>query len=200
MRIYLSKKWLKGITFATVLVIAAAILLRIVFIWDQKQGVVDAEKTHIATPPQYTNEKTTPVSKETDETTDVSASEPVKDEKKPLQESADESRVDLIISKIYDLRLKYLNKISGLEAEAKAGEKGLTVDERLSFIEGIIDKATALEEECDAQMNVYIQELQAELIRLGRDMSMVSEVRVAYQQEKQEKKSQLFNKYNKYLE
>ncbi len=114
------------------------------------------------------------------------------------------SRVDEIISKIYLLRAEFVNRLNALESEALSEKQivkkgGLSVSRILSFVEKYIDKATALEADCDSRMETHIKELEAELKRLGQDTSMISEVRSTYKNEKRLKKSQLFNKYSKYL-
>jgi len=114
------------------------------------------------------------------------------------------SRVNEIISRIYVLRAEFVNRLDSLEGEALAEKKtvkkgGLSVSKILSFAEKYIDKAKSLEADCDSRMEAYLSELKAELERLGQSTSMISEIRSTYKKEKQLKKSQLFNKYSKYL-
>ncbi len=202
MRVYLSKKCLTGIAIVAALVIAILLLLRIVFIWDQSQGVVEVVDIKPTVPQQEVSDNITDAPEDVldeEETKDDSDDGPVEKPPKKSQENVDESRVDSIISKIYDLRYEYVNKITMLEAEARAEKNGATADEKLELIERITSEAVALEEECDAKMNAYLKELTSELRRLGRDTSMISEIRTVYQQEKEQKRSQLLNKYDKYL-
>ncbi len=134
------------------------------------------------------------------------ASEKEKDEAGKAEEKKDTSpsRVNEIISKIYVLRADFVRRLNALEGEA-VYEKNSTkkssfgVNKILSFAEKYLNRAKALEAECDSKMEAYIAELEAELKRLGQDTSMISEVRSAYKNEKQLKKSQLLNKYSKYL-
>lgn len=116
----------------------------------------------------------------------------------------DSGRVDEIISKIYILRAEYVNKLASLESQALAErvevkKDGVTVPEILTFVDKYTGIATAMEKECDATMNSYINELEAELKRLGRDTGIISEIRSVYKSEKELKKSQLLDKYGEYL-
>ncbi len=120
------------------------------------------------------------------------------------EKQTDSGRVDEIISKIYILRAEYVNKLAKLETQALEERKvikqgGVTVTELVTFVDKYTGLATSFEKDCDAEMNGYIKELDAELKRLGRDASIISEIRSVYKNEKELKKSQLLDKYGKYL-
>ena len=56
---------------------------------------------------------------------------------------------------------------------------------------------TALEGECDAQMDSLLSQINDELVRTGGDTSVVSQIKTAYQNEKSLTKSALMDKYKK---
>jgi len=121
-----------------------------------------------------------------------------------IRGSNDNSKVDDIISRMYVLRSEYLGALSSLEAEARGAGKSIpkkqrTISKKLELMETYTGRAAALESQCNAKMESLISELEAELKRTGGDMSLISEVRSAYEAEKAAKKSQLLGKYGKYL-
>lgn len=128
----------------------------------------------------------------------------VKAELEKAPEKVSPSRVNEIISKIYILRAEYVNKLASLESQALAERVevkvgGVTIPELVAFVEKYTGLATSFEKECDAKMNGYIDELEAELKRLGEDTGIISEIRSVYKNEKELKKSQLLDKYGEYL-
>ena len=112
------------------------------------------------------------------------------------QISAQPSRVDDIIAKIYVLRASYTGKIDGLVGQALSdyrAKKGT----KSELISRYVSMGYALEGECDAQMEALLSELQTELKRTGEDSSLIGKIRSAYQSEKSLKKASIIEKYQK---
>lgn len=110
------------------------------------------------------------------------------------------SSKDKTIAKIYLLRSTYNGKIDSLISRGKAAVKALPSSERtaskqLEIADNLIDAGVALESECDAQMEALLGELEKELDGSGEDTAVISEIRDAYENEKQLKKEELFNTY-----
>ena len=123
---------------------------------------------------------------------------------KIINKNKSADKIDDIISRVYVLRAEYIGALSALESEALGAKKSIpkeqkTISKKLELIDYYTGRAAELEKQCDAKMEALISELEAELQKSGRDMSLISEVRSAYQGEKSAKKSQLLAKYNKYL-
>ena len=114
-------------------------------------------------------------------------------------------KIDAVVAEIYKLRSEYVSALSNLEAEAKAMAKSIpkkqrTATKKLEMIEIYTGKAVALEKQCDAKMETLIAKIKAELKGRKESHSLVSEIRSLYESEKKIKKSQLLNKYKKYLQ
>ena len=107
-----------------------------------------------------------------------------------------ESRVDAIIAKIYVLRSGYTGKIDGLVGQALSDYRSKKGTKR-ELMTQYISRGYALEGECDAQMEALLSELSTELKRTGEDMSLVGQIRSAYQTEKSLKKAEIIGKYQK---
>ncbi|MBR2500199.1 MAG: hypothetical protein IKB60_03880 [Clostridia bacterium] len=67
------------------------------------------------------------------------------------------------------------------------------------YIEAYTGRAVALEQQCDAEMENIIKEIEAELKKTSSGTELISEIRALYASEKEIKKSQLLSKYSKYF-
>ena len=112
--------------------------------------------------------------------------------------------VQTIIADIYLLRAEFLNKLDLLIEEGKAevleaskNVPGLVID--IGVVNRYLDRGEALEKECDSRMKVLLAEMTASLKESGGDLSLVDEARALYVEEKKLYKSELMNKYKKYL-
>ena len=112
--------------------------------------------------------------------------------------------VQTIIADIYLLRAEFLNKLDLLIAEGKTeileaskNVPGLVID--IGTVNRYLDRGEALEKECDARMKELLAEMSASLKASGGDLSLVDEARALYVEEKKLYKSELMNKYKKYL-
>lgn len=112
--------------------------------------------------------------------------------------------VQTIIADIYLLRAEFLNKLDLLIGEGKAevleaskNVKGLVIN--LGTVNYYMDRGAALEKECDKRMEELLSEMTASLKASDGDLSLVDEARALYVEEKKLYKSELMNKYKKYL-
>lgn len=116
-----------------------------------------------------------------------------------------QNRVSEIIAKIYLLRATYLNKIDELIAGAKAEYIALpksqrTLQGKMKIVDKwLIPKGNALEAECDASMNELLGELESALKELGANTSIISDIKVAYQEQKDLKMAELYSQYSSKL-
>ncbi len=109
-----------------------------------------------------------------------------------------------LIAQIYLLRDEYTNELTKLESEAISVKHNMskeqkTIPNKLKYIELYTGKAVALEKQCDAKMESIIKKIETELKNTGNDTALISQIRALYASEKEIKKSQLLNKYSKYL-
>lgn len=110
------------------------------------------------------------------------------------------TKIDDIVAEIYVLRAKYLSSLDNLINEAKAEVKKIPSEKRttttlINIGDVFIARGTALEKECDAQMEDLLEKMSAQLKKEKKDMSVISEIRSVYASEKRIKKAALYNKY-----
>lgn len=127
---------------------------------------------------------------------------------KPEENNSDDKvsvgRKEEIIGEIYLLRAEFLNKIDALIESGKATviatpKEELTLSKKLSLINSYRAKGAELEASCDARMEALLGELSGELNKSGESTAIVSEIREAYNEQKQIKKTELINKYSSYM-
>ncbi len=110
------------------------------------------------------------------------------------------AKIDDIVAEIYVLRAKYLSSLDNLINEAKAEVKKIPSEKRttatlINIGDVFIARGTALEKECDAQMEGLLEKISAQLKKEKKDTRLVSEIRDVYVNEKRIKKAALYNKY-----
>ena len=124
----------------------------------------------------------------------------------PTETTVDENaklqnRISEIIAEIYLLRANYLNKIDALIEESKQTYLALPKSQRgttakLRIIENTVrPKGTLLEKECDASMDVLLNELKGILKQLNLGTEIVKEIEKTYKEQKDLKMAELYNKY-----
>ena len=64
-----------------------------------------------------------------------------------------------------------------------------------AVVKSYISEGMAMEKECDARVEKILSELSVLLKDAGRDQSLISSIRNAYNDEKNSMKSRLINKY-----
>lgn len=128
----------------------------------------------------------------------------IKGETDQKNDTSDNGEIDNIISEIYLLRSSYVSELASLENEAMraAGampKKDRTASKKLSFVNYFVSKAVALEDKCDSQMENILSRLKVVLKKQGKGTALISEIRESYASQKMAKKTQLLNKYSKYI-
>lgn len=113
-------------------------------------------------------------------------------------------RVYDLVAQIYLLRSKFTGELANLEAEALGVLKNTpkeerTISNKLTYVEHYTGRAVALEQQCDAEMEGIIKEIEAELEKTKSSKALISEIWTLYSSEKEIKKSQLLSKYSKYF-
>lgn len=106
------------------------------------------------------------------------------------------------IAKMYVLKAQYTSALEGLRTSIISEYNALPKNERTKASKEALGKkaigmAANLESSCDANVNAVISELKSILSSAGRDMSLVSSVQTAYNNEKQLKKAYYINMYVK---
>ncbi|MBQ6893548.1 MAG: hypothetical protein IJN48_05015 [Clostridia bacterium] len=134
----------------------------------------------------------------TSTSTTVKAPEPLE----PNDADALQDRVSEIIAEIYLLRATYLNKIDELIYNTKLEYVALPKEHhnlqgKMRIIEKtLIPKGNALEAECDKKMNVLLDELKGILIKLNSSTAIIDEIKKTYEEQKDLKMAELYNKYS----
>ena len=108
--------------------------------------------------------------------------------------------IDALIEEFYVLKAKYLTGLERLIRQGKnewrakpKSEQTLTA--RFQMAQKCIDWGTALEAECDAEMELLLSKLESALLANGEDTSMAAEIRRLYEEEKQIKRAMLIEEY-----
>lgn len=128
----------------------------------------------------------------------------IKGETNQKNDISDNGEIDNIISEIYLLRSSYVSDLASLENEAMRAasampKKDRTASKKLSFVNYFVSKAVALEDKCDGEMENILSRLKTALKKSGKSTSLISEIRESYASQKMAKKTQLLNKYSKYI-
>lgn len=114
------------------------------------------------------------------------------------KKTGSKSRKDEIIAKMYLLRARYENSIDGLVESGKASYNGMkdkSLSAKADIADSIIAAGSALEGQCDAEMESLLSELEAELVKNGESTGVISEIRGLYASEKRLKKEELLGMY-----
>ncbi len=118
----------------------------------------------------------------------------------PLTNVAGSDIVSKYMVQIYALEGQYIGKIEGLIssaiAEYKAGGGG-GKSAKISIAAGYVGRATALEQECDAQLAATLSNMKAELTAVGADTSIIGTIQSAYASEKASMRAYYISKYGK---
>ena len=109
-------------------------------------------------------------------------------------------RASECVARMYVLKSNFETRLTALFEQAKSeyisipgkGSREL----RLSVLKNYYSKISALESECDAQVNVVLSELDAILKESGEDRSIVQKIRQSYNDEKSLKKAYYLNMLN----
>ena len=99
-----------------------------------------------------------------------------------------------IVDRVYALRTEYVTALETLEAEASAAYKAMPASEKtkknlIDFASTYISKATNLEKECDAKMDVLVKDLEALQKKYGQSYELVEQMIYTYANEKSLKKA-----------
>ena len=161
-------------------------------------GNTPSPSVSVAIKPQTTTSSKTPAAKP--QTTKKPSSNGT-----PEQDTAKRNRIDEIIAEIYLLRATYLNKIDQLIKDAKATYIALPKNQhnlqgKMRVVERyLIPKGNALEAECDAKMRTLLAELKGLLNDLGMSTEIINEIQKTYNEQKEIKKTELYNQYSSKL-
>lgn len=114
------------------------------------------------------------------------------------------ARIDEIIAEIYLLRATYLNEIDTLIKNTKAEYIALPKEQhnltgKMRLVERMIPKGNALEAQCDASMEALLTELKDILDKLSLDTDIIDEIKATYAEQKEIKKTELYNQYSHHL-
>ena len=114
--------------------------------------------------------------------------------------SVSQERLAELLAEIYVLRAVFLSSLRSLEADAKAEYRALPSERRtraqqLDIGMKYIGVAENLEIECDARMDELLAKIEAELRASGGDLSLITEIRSVYNNEKTVSKAEYLSLY-----
>ncbi len=106
------------------------------------------------------------------------------------------ANLEHLMARIYLLRSTFVGKLDALESQARQEyiNQGGNVNVK-EFAQRFLGQGTALESQCDAQMEQILSEMKKELLRAGKDTALISQIRATYETEKSVKKAALLEKY-----
>ena len=122
--------------------------------------------------------------------------EEIKEDKKNPEKTSktdDNSKIASLVGKMYVLRSTYMGKLNSLVGQAKA--EIIAGKSKSAVASKYIGIAAGLEGQCDAQVESVLSQITEELKKTGGDLSLVSELRSAYRNEKSIKKAALLSQY-----
>ena len=112
----------------------------------------------------------------------------------PPKQPTYKEQLQAIVDRVYALRTEYVRALETLEAEASAAYKAMPASEKtkknlIDFASSYISKATNLEKECDAKMDVLVKDLEALQKKYGQSYELVEQMIYTYANEKSLKKA-----------
>jgi len=125
-------------------------------------------------------------------------------EQEPAAESSYEKQLNTILARFYVLREEYLIALNQMELDAELEWNRMSGEQRadkaglVPVIERYLEKAVALEAECDAKMDAIVKELRALLKEYGQPLDLIQKVRYNYADEKSLKKAWYLAKLDKW--
>lgn len=133
------------------------------------------------------------------ETTNPDSSDKSNEENSAETEKKDNSKkISECIASLYVLKSSFIGRLDGLYSEAISYYKSLPASERKNakseIVKRFYGRGTALEAECDSQVAALLAELKTLLSEEGSDMTLISKIQAAYNNEKSLKKAQYLNK------
>ena len=113
---------------------------------------------------------------------------------RPPEESEYQKQLSAVIAKVYVLREKFTIELDKLQAEATAVYSAMPEEERTKtklakFVSDFLARGTALEKQCDAEMDAIIAEMDALISANKGDYSIIDTVVETYANEKSLKKA-----------
>ncbi|MBQ9915273.1 MAG: hypothetical protein IJO50_03910 [Clostridia bacterium] len=126
--------------------------------------------------------------------------EEVKTGQKPQENQSSENpnqnpNIAALVAKIYILRGDFVGRLDALVSQGYAEYKAGTTSKK-ALAGKYISLGSALEGQCDAQMESILSQIEAELKKSGGDLSLVSQIRAAYRSEKAAKKASIMSLIN----
>lgn len=123
--------------------------------------------------------------------------------KNPSEQDKANERISNLIGEIYVLKAQFTGELKNVEAWVLSEYKKLTPEQKApdkspaeqAIGKIMLNRVTALETDCDAKMKAILSELKTLLQKTGQDVSIVSQIRDAYENEKQITKSYYISKY-----
>ena len=104
-------------------------------------------------------------------------------------------KINELVARVYLLRSNFTGKINSLVEQAKAEFIKCGSSNALGLARKYMNLGLGLESECDGQIEIILQELSGELEKSGGDMSIIDDIKTAYDNEKSLKKAELIDKY-----
>ncbi len=116
------------------------------------------------------------------------------DDKSDGQTSSTENNIAALIAQIYSLRSTFSEKVDQVVSQAlsdlASGEYT-----KSELISKYLEIVSSLEASCDEQFDSIVSQIESELKRTGGDFELISELRAAYQNEKNLKKASILSDY-----
>ena len=156
--------------------------------------ILSESEGKVPTEEKAPNEDAEEGGKKPEETDDTKALGKDEKESKENKKAAESEIIRRYTAKFYSLKAYYMGQLSGLEASAKSEYASLTKEQKKSlsktaFAGKYISYASALQGECDAQVEALLSQMKSELDAVGGDSSIISTIRQTYNGEKAAKKA-----------
>ncbi len=129
------------------------------------------------------------------------SSKPVKPNTTPKPEETPADNISQLIAKLYIQKSQYLNKLDDIEASARydfenwQGKWPGTQKVKETILNKYLPTVANWEKECDTTVYGLLEEIRAEIKKMGKDESIVDTIKMSYLEEKKLKKAYFINRY-----
>ena len=112
-----------------------------------------------------------------------------------------EERLAALVAEAFVLRAYYTNSLESMRASAVSEYSALNAEDRTQTVKmnigmNYMNRAGALEGECDRRMDRLVAGIESELKQTGGDTSVIGEIKSCYAEEKSLKKAYYLSLYN----
>ncbi len=160
---------------------------------------IESEAETLPTPPAET---VTPLDQHPTDPAETEPPTPGETTQQPTQQELNEQRISELVARVYIMREQYVAILDGMASQAIGEYASMPESERTkaklsAWANGYISRASELEKQCDAEMDMIVAEMTKLLTENGSDLELVDLIILSYAEEKSIQKSLYFQELEK---